>query len=140
MPHVWTDPTRVALFAVDSLVALTALGGGAMLTTGLEEDRFPADWLTSTPFSSYAIPGLILSGAVGGSAAIAAVATIRGPHGGGLASMLSGSVPLGWIGGEVAILSGRRPEAVSPMELLYLAGGVATLGLGFRVREASRHR
>jgi hypothetical protein len=52
---------------VDVFVALTALGGGIALATGLEADRFPLDWLRGTPFRNYVIPGLILAGVVGGA-------------------------------------------------------------------------
>ena len=140
MPPTRKHPTQIALATVDSVVAVTAIGGGAMLAMGLEDDRFPAVWLTGTPFRSYAIPGLILAGAVGGSAVAAAAASIRNPRAGGLASMISGGVLLGWIAGEVAILSRRRPEVVSPMEALYLAAGFATIGLGSLARHASPQR
>ena len=138
MPRTRRRPTQIALATVDSVVAVTALGGGAMLALGFEDDRFPAAWLTGTPFRSYAIPGLILAGAVGGSAVAAAAASVRSLRAGGLASVISGSVLLGWIAGGVAILSRRRPEIVSPMELLYLATGMATIGLGLRAQRASR--
>ena len=138
--HVPKDPTRVALVVVDAFAALTAIGGGAMLVAGLEDGRFPASWLTGTPLSGYVIPGLILAGAVGGSAAIAAVATLRGGHRGGLASMLSGVVLLGWIVGEIVILSGRRAEMVSAMEGFYLAVGLVMAGLGFSASRPSPAR
>ena len=67
---------RVVLFIVDLFVALTAIGGGIALFTGLESDeRIPPEWLDGTPFKSYVIPGLILAVVVGGSAAIATFAT-----------------------------------------------------------------
>jgi hypothetical protein len=91
------DPPRVALLAVDAFAAVTAVGGGLALVTGLEGDRFPADWLRGTPFSSYVVPGLILAGVVGGSAAVAAAATLRSPRAGGRISMLAGMIMIGWI-------------------------------------------
>ena len=47
---------------------------------GLEGERYPVEWLTGTPFSSYLIPGLILSVAVGASAAAAAVLIVTTPE------------------------------------------------------------
>jgi len=54
---------------VDGLVALTAVGGGIALSTGLEGDRCPPELLNRTPFTSYVVPGILLAGIVGGSAA-----------------------------------------------------------------------
>jgi len=53
------------LFVASVFVAFTAIGGGVTLATGM--DKFPAEWLTGTPFRSYLIPGLILAVVVGGS-------------------------------------------------------------------------
>lgn len=94
---------RIALFVVDVLVALTAIGGGIALVAGLEEGRFPVEWLRGTPFGSYVVPGLILAVVVGGSAVVAAAATLISPNAGGLASTVAGVV-MGWIAVEVLIL------------------------------------
>lgn len=61
----------VVLLTLDAFVALTALGGGVALVAGLEEGRFPLEWLRGTPFTSYTLPGLLLAALVGGSAAVA---------------------------------------------------------------------
>jgi hypothetical protein len=140
MLHFPKDHARTTLVVVDLFAALTALGGGAMLATGLEDARFPAAWLAGTPFGSYVIPGVILAGAVGGSAAVAALATLRDRRTGGLASTLAGGVLAGWIVGEVVLLSGNRGEWVSPMEGLYLLASLAMGGLGILVRRRSGAR
>jgi hypothetical protein len=75
---------RVAHFVVDAFAAVTAVGGGTALATGLESDRFPAEMLRGTQFGSYVIPGLILAGVVGGSVAVAAAATLLSPGAGTL--------------------------------------------------------
>ena len=49
---------RIVLVVVDATVGLTAIGGGIALAAGLEGERYPVEWLTGTPFSSYLIPGL----------------------------------------------------------------------------------
>jgi hypothetical protein len=46
--------------------ARPAVAGGLALVTELESDRFPLKLLDGTPFSSYMLPGLILTAAVGG--------------------------------------------------------------------------
>ena len=110
------------LFVANVFVALTAVGGGITVATGI--DKFPADWLAGTPFSSYLIPGLILTVVVGGSAAVAAVATLRRPDAGALTSVLAGAILLGWLVGERLILppaafppsfGGWRPSTSPPV-------------------------
>lgn len=79
---------RIALFAADAFVGLTAVGGDIALATGLEGNRFPPEYLDRTPFESYVILGLILAGIVGGSATVAATVTLRNNEIGGLTSVL----------------------------------------------------
>jgi hypothetical protein len=119
------DSLRVALAVVDGFVALTAIGGGVALVLGLEATRFGPEWLEGTPFRSYLVPGLLLSLAVGGSAAVATVATIVGWHG-GLLSALAGLVLVGWIVGEVAILNQPAPTRT---EGVYFVAGLLVLAL-----------
>jgi hypothetical protein len=102
----------VTLFVASVFVALTAVFGGITVATGI--DRFPADWLIGTPFSSYLIPGLILAVLVGGSAAVAVVAALRSVNAGALTSMLAGAILLGWLVGERLIL----PPAAFPPPVL----------------------
>jgi hypothetical protein len=72
---------RIVLVVVDAAVGLTAIGGGIALAAGLEGERYPVEWLTGTPFSSYLIPGLILSVAVAVAGSAAAAAAHRKPPG-----------------------------------------------------------
>lgn len=129
---------RVALIAVDAFSAVTAVGGGIALATGAEGDRFPVELLRDTPFRSYLVPGLILAGAVGGSATVAAVATLRSPRVGGPASVLAGAVMMGWIAGEIRIL--KQPSAPTGTEVFYFAVGLLMAGLGPAVGRAERRR
>jgi hypothetical protein len=128
---------RAALVALDGFTALTAIGGGIALATGLEGGRFPAELLAGTPFQSYVVSGLILAGAVGGSAAVAAAATLRNPRAGGLASAVAGAVLMGWIAGEVGLLP---REARSWVEAAYFSVGLAMVALGLTVGQAERRR
>jgi len=111
------------LFVANAFVALTAVPGGITVATGV--DKFPAAWLTGTPFSSYLVPGLILAVVVGGSAAVAAVVTLRSREAGALSSMLAGAIMLGWLVGERLILP---PAAFPPqlwwLEAIYIAAGL----------------
>ena len=125
------------LFVASVFVALTAVGGGITLAIGF--DKFPADWLVGTRFSSYLIPGLILAIVVGGSAAVAAVATLRSSGAGALTSMLEGAILLGWLIGERLIL----PKAAFVpqfwwLEAVYIVAGLMMVLPALAVRRAAR--
>lgn len=130
---MWVSEVRSALVVIDAFVALTAIGGGVALAAGLEANRFPLDWLQGTPFHSYLIPGLILAGVVGGSAAVAAVVTLRAPRAGGLVSVLAGVILLGQITGELVLLN---QPAWSAVEVFYFVLGLVMVALGLFVWRA----
>ena len=120
---------RVVLFIVDLFVALTAIGGGIALLAGLESnERVPTEWLQGTPFRNYVIPGLILTVVVGGSAAIATFATYVSRSAGGAVSILAGSLLMGFIAVEVAILN--QPSRWTGTEMFYFITGLAMILLG----------
>ena len=122
-----TSRRRLALLGLEVFVALTAIGGGIALATGAEGGRFPRSWLSGTPFGDYLAPGLILAAIVGGSAA-AAIALARQSTIAPRASAAAGLLLVGWIVGEVALISADS-ELVSPMEALCLVVGAAMIGL-----------
>lgn len=125
---MWSSGVQVGLFAVDVLVALTAIPGGIALVTGLERNRYPLDMLKGTPFRSYVIPGLILAIVVGGSAAVAAAAIVLSPDVGVIASIVAGVIMMGWIVGEILIL--KQPFSRGTLlEVFYFAVGLAMVVL-----------
>ena len=129
---------RIALIIADSFVAATAIGDGIILVTGMESTRYPLDLLKGTAFSSYVIPGLVLALVVGGSAIVAAIAMLRSPYASAVASAAAGAVLMGWIAGEVLVLT--RPSARSWVEALYFAIGLAMAWLGLVVGRSERSR
>ncbi|MGD0247569.1 MAG: hypothetical protein ABSB75_00805 [Candidatus Limnocylindrales bacterium] len=131
-----TRRTRLVLLAVDGLVALAAIGGGATMLTGL--DKFPPAWLEGTPFSSYVIPGLLLALFVGGSAAVATATLLVARNWSGQASIVAGAVLMGWLVGEVLIL--KQPSAPSPTEVFFFVIGLIMLALGLNVAWSQRQR
>ncbi len=124
---------RWALLPVDGFVAATAVGGGAALAAGLEDDHLGLDLLSGTAFTSYLWPGVALARLVGGSATAATVLAARRHPAAGVASMAAGAVLAAWILSEIAVL--HQPSEPTPTERLYLAAAAAMAGLGlFAVR------
>ena len=115
---------RWVLVGVDAFAAVSTIGGGIELVTGLKS--FPPSWLQGTPFSDYTVPGLILGIVVGGSATIATVLTARGATTGAAASLVAGIILAGWIAGEVLVLNQPNPTAV---EGVYFTLGVLMAAL-----------
>jgi hypothetical protein len=121
---------RFALFVVDLSAAVSAVIGG--VAVALDVDHFPREWLARSPFSDYVLPGAMLAVLVGGSAAIAAVATARFPRVGAPVSVVAGLVMVGWIVGELAVLN-QNTASTSPrsvVEPIYFVVGLAMAALG----------
>ena len=131
--------SRVALIVTDAFVAVTAIGGGIALASGLEGARYPAGWLDGTPFHDYGAPGLLLASVVGGSALVATVAMWRSGRTAGFASIVAGAVLGGWIVGEILVLT-NDGELISPMEVLYLAIAVVMVAFGRRMARATQRQ
>ena len=127
------------LFVADVFIALTAVFGGITVATGV--DKFPAGWLTGTMFSTYLVPGLILSVMVGGSATVAAIAALRRREVGLLLSVLGVGILLGWLIGERLILP---RAAFSPqfwwLEAIYVSAGLMMVVPAATIRRADRRR
>ncbi|MCU0506274.1 MAG: hypothetical protein MUE82_11005 [Chloroflexi bacterium] len=128
---------RGALVIADAFVALAAIGGGLALALGMESARFPLDWLAGTPFADYVAPGLLLALVVGGAAAVATAMTVRDARTGAVASVVAGAILVGWIAGEILVLTGDA-EVVSPTEAFFLAVGLAIVALGAAVVRRER--
>lgn len=80
----------IAIGLLTGFIALTAIGGGIALLIGVEDARFPLEWLRGTTFKGYTIPALLLAIVVGGSALVACATIFASPNLGPLASMLAG--------------------------------------------------
>jgi uncharacterized membrane protein (UPF0136 family) len=122
---------RIITALVASFVALTAIGGGLAILTGL--DRFPPEWLEGTPFGDYTIPALLLSIVVGGSALVAAALLFMRRSAGIAAAMLAGAILMGYIAVEVLILK-QTPPGPTPVEIFYFVTGALLIGLGLVLR------
>ncbi len=119
--------TRITIGIIAGFIALTAIGGGIAILTGI--DPFPPEWLVGTPFPDYTIPALLLSVVVGGSALIAAIAIFMRGNKGLMAAMLAGAIMMGYIIVEVLILK-QMPPGPTPIEIFYFVLGLLLFGLG----------
>jgi hypothetical protein len=93
---------RRALAAVEAAVGLNAIGGMAYALGGAED--VPPEWLDGTPFDSYALPGLYLGLAVGGSCLAAAYAAARDDRRARAAALGSSDAIVSWIAAQVAMI------------------------------------
>ena len=124
--------SRTALIVLDVLIGLLGIGGGIATATGV--DPFPPEWIAATPFDSYLIPGIILTLAVGGTAAVASVGMLSRARWGPLASVFAGASMIGFLAGEIFILN--QPVEPTVTEMVFFAIGAAMIVLGLAVRQS----
>ena len=105
--------------------AISAVFGGGFLLGGA--GGMPIWFLDNTPFSSFAIPGVILLLIVGGSSLLAATARIRQWSNQYLLTLVAGVMLLGWILMEfVLIPQGWMAQIVyAAVALPMIAGGLS---------------
>jgi len=116
---------RIALVFLDAFVALTAIGGGIAMATGL--DPLPNEWLSGTPFEDFLLPGVLLAVVVGGSAAVATYGMVASPGAGALVSVVAGALLMGWIVVEVLLLN---QPSWTWIEAFYAGVGLGMVVLG----------
>jgi len=141
-------PIRIAIGAMETCIALSAIGGGIALLLGTYQDgvlieaggnaRFPLEWLRNTPLSDYTLPALLLTIGVGGSSLLAVVLVWTSSEMGAFASMMAGLVLAGYIVVEVVLLG----QGISWIESLYFELGLLITGLATYLwaTEFRRHR
>jgi len=93
---------RIGLGGLLAFGGINALGGGIYGLSGAKD--IPLEWLAGSPFTSYFIPSLILVVVVGGSLLAAAIAVFARARIARLLAFGAGSILLGWIAVQVAII------------------------------------
>jgi hypothetical protein len=91
------------------------VGGLALMTDWIPEQ---ASWVRDTDFATNYFPGVILMAIVGGSSLIAAAALVKRSDGWQLASIVTGTIMIFWIIGEVASIRGFHV-----LQVIYLVTG-----------------
>ncbi len=113
---------RWVLGGLEALIAASAAGGAVYGLSGAA--GVETDWLQGSPFSSYVIPSLVLLVAVGGSAAAALAALVRGSRRAPALAVCAGATLTGWIAVEVIWIP------FSPLQPACLLAGRAMIVLG----------
>lgn len=113
------------------LIAANAVAGGVYGMAGATD--VPREWLRGSPFSTYLVPSLILLIVVGGTHALAGVAMLRGVGRSRALALAAGTVLLGWIGVQVAIIG-----YVSWLQPAMCVAALVTIVLATRLRTRPR--
>lgn len=114
---------RIVLAVLAAVIGVSAVAGGIALIAGVPGAVPSAAYLAGSPFSSYAVPGVILAVVVGGTHIAASVLVAGGRAAGPLAAAIAGFGMLIWIFVQLMYI---------PFDLLhaiYFAAGLAELGL-----------
>ena len=121
MPSILRRTVYWALVAVAAFNALSAVAGGIaiVLTSGL---GMPLSRLSDSPFTTFVVPGLILSTVVGGTQWLAAVLMLRRVESALFWSAVAGFGMLIWIYVEIGIVGGG-----AWLQALYFGTGLLQL-------------
>ena len=124
-----------AALALDILLSLGALGGGAALMLGPRGEilPLPLSALRGSPFDTYFVPGLILFAILGlGPLAAAGLVWLRHPLA-PLATCVVGVALLIWLAVEIAIIGYSDNPPLQPFYLL-LGVAITVVGLTWLAR------
>jgi hypothetical protein len=126
-----SDTARRALVALELVTGVTGLAGGVLLAAAPDGSLLRADpaTLAGTPFADWRVPGVLLSGLVGGGFLLAGWWQWRGRWHARELSMAAGlglvcfeAAELGWLGFQ-------------PLEAVFAVVGVTVTGLAWRLPE-----
>jgi hypothetical protein len=117
---------EIFLTIISLFIAITAIIGGILMFTGLENTNLSLNLLQGTPFKDFFIPGILLLIIVGMSSSIASFMQIRNYNLKAEMSFVAGLLLTGWIIIEILLLNQPEPTFI---EYLYLGLGLLMTGL-----------
>ncbi len=131
---------RMTLIGLELFMGVMAVACGVILAGGFAGTvlDMQTNLLDGTPFGSFLIPGIILALVVGGSQFLAAYGLWRHEPWGMTMSVTAGAILMGWIAGEVILLSWIAPHGLQPFCFAY--GAIVTLFALPHARERERQR
>jgi len=121
MPALANRATSVTLVVMLVFSVLSCMAG-AILGIAANGAGVPLSYLEGSPFTSYALPGLILGVVVGGTQLAGAIAVLASHPAGMLLSAIAGFGMIVWIFVELAVM-----EQYFWMQSLYFILGIAEL-------------
>jgi hypothetical protein len=128
-----TRGVRTALVILDLFAGVSAIVGAVGLVVGYM--HIPLSELSGTPFADFTVPALLLGIVVGGSALAAAIALSGLGWIAPLASAGAGSIMVGWMTVEVAMLG-----LVIWVQAAYFVVGLLMIGLAVLLMQAESHQ
>lgn len=123
-----TRLARIMLLALQALIGVTAVAGGAALIAGALDPGLatvlspPLDHLDGSPFSSYLAPGVLLAVVLGGVHLVAFALLLRRHRWAHLVAAVAAFDVLIWIFVQVMIIP------FSILQVAYFAAGLAEVG------------
>lgn len=136
----WRRWTIVTILALVSLNAIAAGYGFVMEPSGTALG-IPQEWLETSPFDDYQVPGMLLI-ALGSLYALAAVQEVRRARSGWFWAGMSGGAMIVWILVQVAMMGYDRHPIQTILQAVVLTAGIAVgslaLGQWRLVREEGR--
>lgn len=121
-----------AAIALESFLALGALGGGAALVVGPKGEiiPLPLSALNGSPFDSYLVPGLVLFGVLGLGPLVAIALALRRHPLAPLSALGTGMALLTWLVVEIAVIGYTNEPPLQPFYLV-LGAAIVLVGLGW---------
>ncbi|MEX1172476.1 MAG: hypothetical protein WEG56_07675 [Chloroflexota bacterium] len=121
--------SRGLLFVLAAFLAVTAIAGAVFVVPGL-----PLGWLEGGPFPDYTIPAFAL-GLVGVLAVLTLLALIVRPEVAGIIAVVAGFAMVAFEIVEIAVVGFAlaeygAAEPVAWLQVVYIAIGLATMGIG----------
>jgi hypothetical protein len=113
---------KIALIALQLLVAANAVGGGIYGLAGAKD--VPTEWLEGSPFQSYTVPSLFLLGVIGGGMIVATAVWLLRRRVAPWVSLGMGVLLMSWIVAQLAIIG-----SVSWMQPASFAAGLGIAAL-----------
>jgi len=128
-------PERLALIAIELVVAIGAIYGGLSLLA--DPDRLGVDgaWLDGSVFPDYTIPGTVLLVVIGGGMLVAAALTLWAPRTAGLAAEVMAAVLLIWGTVETFTIGWRGTTQLVLIASFVVVPAIALVFLGRRLED-----
>jgi len=128
--------TKYSAIILQAFIGVTAVLGGFGLVTDPSGAKagLSLEWLGSSPFTDYLIPGLFLVVVIGAGSLVIAAATFMRVRHAGLLNIVGGFILVTYMGFEVLFVG-----LLNLMQPLYFGLGITVVLLGVMMVKATHH-